>query len=142
MSFRRRAARFNRVFANHIFGLLMPRFPGFAVVCHYGRSSGRPYRTPVKVFRSGENYLISLPYGRESDWVRNVLAAKGCDLEAGGQRVRLAAPQVRIDPAPAELPPVIRFGQKRLRIVEHLVLEPAEAVTQQPSGPGRAQSRR
>lgn len=123
---RRRAARFNRKFANHIVGRVMPLFPGFGVVCHRGRTSGRPYRTPVKVFRSGQSYLFSLPYGTEADWVRNVRAAGNCDLEIGRQRVRLTMPQVHVDPAPPEIPMVFRFVRRRLHTTALLTMEPAE----------------
>ena len=130
MPSRRRAARFNRKFANHIFGRVMPHFPGFGVVCHRGRTSGRQYRTPVKVFRSGRNYLISLPYGSEADWVRNVRAAGGCDLEIGRQRVRLTTPQLGVDPAPPEIPAFFRFVRRKLHTTELLTLEPAETADQ------------
>jgi len=53
MSTKRRVARFNRLFANHLFGPLLRRLPGFGTVHHRGRKSGKPYRTPVKVFRRG-----------------------------------------------------------------------------------------
>lgn len=125
MSFRRCAARFTK-FANHIFGHVMPHLPGFGVVCHRGRTSGRQYRTPVKLFRSGRKYLISLPYGPESDWVRNVCAAGGCELEIGRQRVRLTMPQVCVDPAPPEIPAFISFVRRKLHITQHLTLVQAE----------------
>ena len=37
--------------------------PGFGVVEHAGRRSGRRYRTPVNVFRPGASYVIALTYG-------------------------------------------------------------------------------
>jgi deazaflavin-dependent oxidoreductase (nitroreductase family) len=46
-----------------------------ALVLHTGRKSGKPYRTPVGVARTGDGLVVALVYGRESDWVRNVLAA-------------------------------------------------------------------
>lgn len=90
----RRLARFNRTVANRIIGPGLSRLPGFGAIVHRGRRSGNLYRTPVKIFRTENGYLVSLPYGPESDWVRNVLAAGGCDLLTRGQRVRLAEPRV------------------------------------------------
>src|SRR5712692_4120219 len=57
------------------------RLPGFGVLTHVGRKSGRVYRTPVNVFRAPEGFLIALTYGRESEWVRNVVDAGTCQLE-------------------------------------------------------------
>ena len=93
MSVRRSLAVFNRQVANHFFGPLMTRFSAFGVVHHRGRKSGREYRTPVKVFRRGDDYVISLPYGATCDWARNVLAAGACELEIRGKRVRLFEPR-------------------------------------------------
>src|SRR5262249_60631354 len=92
MTLRRRLARFNRVFANRIIGRVMARLPGFGAVHHRGRRSGREYRTPVKVFRRGDSYVGSLPYGSDSDWVEDVLAAGGCDLLTPGGGVERGEP--------------------------------------------------
>jgi deazaflavin-dependent oxidoreductase (nitroreductase family) len=76
----RRTAWFNRHVTNRITRPLARWLPGFGVVEHIGRRSGRRYRTPVNVFRPGASYVIALTYGVESEWVQNVLAAEGCDL--------------------------------------------------------------
>src|SRR5205809_6896960 len=49
-----------------------------------GRKSGRVYRTPVNVFRAPNGFLIALTYGRESEWVKNALAAASLRLAACG----------------------------------------------------------
>src|SRR6202049_320007 len=79
-------AAFNRAITNRITIRFAARLPGFGIVTHVGRKSGRVYRTPVNVFRAPEGFLIALTYGRESEWVRNVLAAGGCELETQGVR--------------------------------------------------------
>lgn len=124
MSFRRGVARFNRRYANRVVGGVLSRLPGFGLVHHRGRRSGKQYRTPVKLFVSGSDYLISLPYGAESDWVRNVLAAGGGELTTRGQRERLQSPRLRVDAEPPELPAAIRALQRRLGITEHLIVTP------------------
>jgi deazaflavin-dependent oxidoreductase (nitroreductase family) len=126
MSFQRRLARFNRVFANRVVGGAISRLPGFGAVCHRGRKSGREYRTPVKVFRRGDSYVVSLPYGSESDWVKNVVAAGGCELVIRGQRVPLVQPRVHEDDEQAEIPALVRAVLKRINATEFLSLEPAE----------------
>jgi hypothetical protein len=45
----------------------------------------------VNVFQAPEGFPIALPYGRDSEWVKNVLAAGRCGLETQGVRHRLAA---------------------------------------------------
>lgn len=128
MSLQRRLARFNKAFGNRIVGRLISRLPGFGAVYHRGRKSGREYRTPVKVFRNGADYVVSLPYGSGSDWVRNVLAAGGCDLLVRGHRVALVAPRVYVGDDQADIPALIRAALKRVNATEFLALTPAEAV--------------
>lgn len=93
----RRMARFNRRFANPLFLRVAGRLPGFAIVSHVGRKSGRAYRTPVNAFRRDDGYLIALTYGSESDWVKNVLAAGSCELQTRGRRVHLSDPRLETD---------------------------------------------
>lgn len=126
MSLQRRLARFNRVVANRIVGRIFPRLPGFGAVHHRGRKSGRLYRTPVKVFRRDGDYVLSLPYGRESDWVRNVLAAGGCELLTGGRRVALVEPRLFVDTEQAGIPAPIRAALRRIRAFDFVELKPAD----------------
>jgi hypothetical protein len=37
---------------------------------------------------------MALTYGPDTDWVRNVIAADGCDLEVRGKTIRLTAPRL------------------------------------------------
>jgi deazaflavin-dependent oxidoreductase (nitroreductase family) len=90
----RRIAHFNRRVTNRVTGPLAPWLPGFGVVVHSGRKSGREYRTPVNVFRHGGGYVIALTYGAEADWVRNVLAAGRATLLTRGGRLELTGPEL------------------------------------------------
>src|SRR5439155_5642221 len=76
----RAVARFNRSVTNVLTRRFAATLPGFAVVEHRGRRSGRPYRTPVNAFRRGDGYLFALTYGPGSDWVRKVLASGGFEM--------------------------------------------------------------
>jgi len=108
--FRKRwVAAFNLVVTNRITSLFAARLPGFGVVTHVGRKSGRVYRTPVNVFREPGGFLIALTYGRDSEWVRNVLAAGGCQLETRGVRYQLFAPTIVHDPTRRRFPLVVRM---------------------------------
>ncbi len=94
----RSLARFNRRFTNQVALRVAGYLPGFAIVHHVGRNSGRAYRTPVNAFRTDGGYIIALTYGSESDWVQNVLAAGSCALQTRGRRVRLFHPRITTDP--------------------------------------------
>jgi deazaflavin-dependent oxidoreductase (nitroreductase family) len=90
----RRIARFNKRFTNRLTAPLAQYLPGLGVVTHVGRNSGRTYRTPVNVFTHQEYFIFALTYGREAQWVQNVLAAGGCELTTRGQPHRLTHPEV------------------------------------------------
>jgi len=93
------------------------------VVQHVGRSSGRPYRTPVEAHRVDDGYVVMLVYGSRSDWVRNVLAAGRATLEVGGAAVDLVDPTTLDADAVAALHPVgLKPPPKLLRISEFLHL--------------------
>jgi deazaflavin-dependent oxidoreductase (nitroreductase family) len=110
----RRIARFNKHVTNRITGPLAPHLPGFGVVHHTGRSSGRDYATPVNVFRAEDGFVIALTYGTQSDWGRNVLAAGGCELVTRGHRYALADPEIVHDEARE---PATWFARPILRLV-------------------------
>lgn len=70
---------------NHIIDPVARRMPGFGIVVHTGRKTQRKYHTPVAVFRSTGVYVLALAFGRDADWMRNVVANGGCVLEARGR---------------------------------------------------------
>jgi deazaflavin-dependent oxidoreductase (nitroreductase family) len=108
--FRKRwVAAFNLAVTNRITSRFAARLPGFGILTHVGRKSGRVYQTPVNVFRASEGFLIALTYGRDSEWVRNVVAAGGCQLETQGVRYRLSEPTVVHDPARRRFPLFVRI---------------------------------
>lgn len=58
----------------------------WAVVEHVGRSTGRRYETPVGVVRDGDDWVIALPYGPETSWLRNIVAAGSAVVRVDGER--------------------------------------------------------
>jgi deazaflavin-dependent oxidoreductase (nitroreductase family) len=98
--------------------------PGFAIVTHTGRRSGRTYRTPVNVFRDGERYLFALTYGAESDWVQNVLAAGRCEIKTRRRTVQLAAPERFADPTDRLIPAPTKWILILLSVNEFLAMTP------------------
>ena len=109
----RRTAHFNRRVTNRLTRPLARRLPGFGVVVHRGRKSGRRFQTPVNVFETSGGYVIALTYGADSDWVKNVLAAGGCELITRGRCRQLTSPEIVRDkrqrPVPRVLRPFLRF---------------------------------
>jgi hypothetical protein len=76
----------------------------------------------VNVFRTDHGFLVALTYGR-TDWLRNVLAAEGCELEHRGRVYRLTAPRVvgRVE-AGAAIPSFVRFALDLIRVEEFVHL--------------------
>jgi deazaflavin-dependent oxidoreductase (nitroreductase family) len=70
-----------------------------------GRKSGRAYRTPVLAFSLESGILTPLPYGTDTDWVLNLLAAGEGELEIFGRRQTVANPRVVDAEAALELVP-------------------------------------
>lgn len=67
-------------------------FPVWAVLHHRGRSSGREYASPVHLMVTPETFVISLPWGPRTDWVRNVLAAGECTVTWRSRQWRCTEP--------------------------------------------------
>jgi hypothetical protein len=87
-------ARFNRVVTNPVQGVYAWALPPWAVICHRGRKSGRMYRTPVVALRRGGELRVAVLYGEQSDWVRNLLAARGGQVVRGGRTYELIDPHL------------------------------------------------
>jgi deazaflavin-dependent oxidoreductase (nitroreductase family) len=126
MSVQRRLARLNKYVGNKMVGRIIPLMPGFGAVFHEGRKSGREYRTPVKLFRKDDTFVVSLPYGSGSDWVKNVVAAGGCEIKTRGKRYAVVAPQVYVDHNP-DIPRFLAWSLKRFNADEFISLKIVDA---------------
>ena len=110
MRFRKRwLAKINIAVTNRITGLFAGWLPGFGILTHVGRKSGKVYRTPVNVFRVPNGFIIALTYSSQSEWVKNVLAACGCELKTRGKKYQLSAPKVVRDPTRCRFPIPVRL---------------------------------
>ena len=109
---------------NPVTRLVTGRVPGFGTVIHVGRRSSRVYRTPVNVFRDGEDWIIALTYGSDVQWVRNVRAAGGCELETRGRTLELTGPEVFTDPSRHLMPQPVRSFLGLMHVTEFLRLQP------------------
>jgi deazaflavin-dependent oxidoreductase (nitroreductase family) len=65
-----------------------------SIIRHRGRRTGRPYETPVGVVAFDDDFLVMLPYGSGTQWLRNVLAAGEATLVTEGRTVHVDRPQI------------------------------------------------
>ncbi|WP_433206121.1 nitroreductase family deazaflavin-dependent oxidoreductase [Nocardia sp. CA-107356] len=121
----RALAKLNRHVTNPMLGRLAGRVPPMSMVVHKGRKSGRPYRTPVWAFEGDGVYRIALTYGRDVDWVKNITAAGGFELETKRTVVLLIDPVVHNDPSVRWAPPVVRQALKAMSATYYLQARPA-----------------
>ena len=113
-------------FVNPITRPVAKRLPAFAVLTHRGRKTGRTYRTPINVFRRGDDYFFFLTYGSDVHWVKNVLATGSCSIETRGRVVELVEPELITDPELGPAPPHVRFLERRIAgVTQYLRMRPA-----------------
>jgi deazaflavin-dependent oxidoreductase (nitroreductase family) len=116
-------ARVNRSVTNRVTRLFAGRVPGFAIVIHKGRKSGKEFRTPLNAFATNEGFAIPLTYGPETDWVKNVLAAGGCALAYRGQTIQLTEPRLStIANERDRFPALVRFILDLINVEKVLLL--------------------
>ncbi|GAA2850680.1 hypothetical protein Acy02nite_34020 [Actinoplanes cyaneus] len=92
--------RFARATAPAVRVLAGRRFSPWAVVHHRGRVSGRDLTVPVAVVATPDGFVINLPWGAGTNWVRNVLAAGGCTVRWKAADHRMGDPRI-VDEATA-----------------------------------------
>jgi deazaflavin-dependent oxidoreductase (nitroreductase family) len=120
--FRKRwVADFNLAVTNRITSRFADRLPGFGILTHVGRKSGKLYRAP-------EGFLIALTYGRESEWVKNVLAAGGCEVESRGVRHLLSAPTIVHDPTRRRFPRPVRIVLRLIGATDFMKLSTSRTI--------------
>lgn len=117
--------RLNKSGLNHLTRPLMRYLPGFGVVRHRGRRSGRVFETPVNVFPTDTAIVIALTYGSETDWLKNVLAAGGCEIQTRGRWVHCTHPRVHHDPQRRGIRPLERAVLGAIHVEDFLELQRA-----------------
>lgn len=63
-------------------------------VRHVGRRSGRTFQTPVVAVEQDDSFLIALPYGERTDWMKNVLASGTATVVSHGRTYGVDQPKV------------------------------------------------
>jgi deazaflavin-dependent oxidoreductase (nitroreductase family) len=65
-----------------------------SVVQHVGRTSGRCYETPVGAVATDDGFVIALPYGSNTDWLKNVLTSGSAVIVDEGNTYDVDQPEV------------------------------------------------
>jgi deazaflavin-dependent oxidoreductase (nitroreductase family) len=102
-----------------------------SIVRHVGRRSGRTYQTPIIAAQHGDSFLIALPYGERTDWLKNVLDKGTATIITNGHTYEVERPQV-IPMAEA----TTYFGPREQRMHRQFHVESALQVHQQPEAHG------
>jgi deazaflavin-dependent oxidoreductase (nitroreductase family) len=121
-------ARFNLRVTNPILGPLAEHVPGMGVITHTGRKTHLQHRTPVMLFRQADRFIIALTYGRESQWVQNVLVEGGGQLKTQGRTLVISHPRLFNDPKRSAMPLLIRPILRLLNVSDFLEVEIASSV--------------
>lgn len=112
-------------FVNPITRRFAGRLPNFGIIEYTGRKSGTHYRTPMNVFRKGDDWVFALTYGPDVQWVKNVIASGECRLTSRGKTYDLTDPQLFHDPARSQMPTPVRQFLGLLRVTEFLRMKGA-----------------
>ena len=94
--------------------------PGFAMLTHVGRKSGRTYHTPINVFQRGDHYVFALTYGSDVQWLKNIFAAGDVVMRTRGRDIRLIEPELIVDPELRLMPLPLRIAGKLNGVTEFL----------------------
>jgi deazaflavin-dependent oxidoreductase (nitroreductase family) len=65
-----------------------------SVIRHVGRTTGRPYETPVQAMAADDGFVIALPYGSNTDWLKNVLASGSATIVNEGNTHEVNRPEI------------------------------------------------
>lgn len=92
---------------------------------HVGRRSGAVRHTPLRGFRFGDEIVVGLNFGVESDWYKNVRAARSARMRLGADVLDLGAPRlVVIADAAGRMPRWFHWGLRHLVRTRHCVVFP------------------
>jgi deazaflavin-dependent oxidoreductase (nitroreductase family) len=105
--------RFSNAFMRPMAGWV----PWFAVLEHVGRKSGTVRRTALMAFRrKPDRWVMALTYGKDVQWLRNVIAAGGGRLQSRGRWVKVTDPREFRDASRSSVPWLVRPMLALLRV--------------------------
>jgi deazaflavin-dependent oxidoreductase (nitroreductase family) len=121
--------QWNKAGLNRVTRHVAPWMPGLGVVIHRGRRSGRIYETPVNVFATEDGCILALTYGTDTDWVKNVLAAGGCELRTRGHITCMTSPRLFHDDTRRDIRPLERQVLRVIGVADFMSLKTAPVAT-------------
>ena len=106
--------RMNRAVSNPI-QMRSAGHPGAyaSIIRHRGRISGQHYETPVGAEATDDGFVIALPYGTTTDWLKNLLADGTATIVNEGETYEVDRPEVR--PLASEIGRFRTADQRNLR---------------------------
>jgi deazaflavin-dependent oxidoreductase (nitroreductase family) len=97
-----------------------------AIIRHAGRTSERSYETPVGAERTDGGFVIALVYGRQTDWVKNVLAEGSATIVHEGTHYPVERPEVRsLSEHLDDFPGSMRSSARLMNVTECVLLHDA-----------------
>lgn len=120
--------RFNRALGNP-YQMKTAGTPGAyaSVIRHVGRTTGRSYATPVVPFPTEDGFVIALPYGSGTDWLKNVMASGSATIVYEGNSYPIDRPElVPIAAATPYLPAKEQRSLRRFHIDQCLLVHGVE----------------
>ena len=94
------------------------------VLSHVGRSSGKTYETPLDAHAVEGGYIFIANFGRDSDWVKNILAAETATLRVDGNEIALvSARMVTKDGALQQMAARTKWPPDRMNVTECLRMD-------------------
>jgi deazaflavin-dependent oxidoreductase (nitroreductase family) len=100
-----------------------------SIVRHVGRTTGRPYETPVDAVPTEDGFVIALPYGPNTDWLKNVLTSRSATIVHEGRTYRVGRPEV-VSTSVAEplFSPKDQRTHRRFRVDQYLLLRTGDST--------------
>ena len=99
-----------------------------SIIRHRGRRSGTAYETPIVPVATADGFVVALPYGPDTDWVKNVLAAGSAELVTEGATHAVDQPEVvDIDVVGDAFPPNEQRTHRLFGVTSCLRLHRAES---------------
>lgn len=97
-----------------------------SVIRHVGRTSGNGYETPVNAVATEDGFVIALPYGLNTDWLKNVLASGSATIVHEGDTTKVDHPEiVPLAIAEALFSEKDQRVHRRFRVEDYLLLDRA-----------------
>lgn len=117
----------NKHVTNRFFLLFAGWIRPFAIVHHRGRRTGSSYRTPILAFPTETGFAFALTYGRDVDWVKNLMSSDCGVLEYGKDEIPICKARiVKIDGVRDVFPFWVRIPLSIISIEDCVLVEASE----------------